>query len=145
MTLSFDGPVLVPVADPDDSERTARAVASHLTPDSRVVVVNVIEKAGGAPDKASMEHREEYADEMFDRARQALADTPATVETDILYGTDVVERIFAEAQDRNADAVAFTAREGNRLAELLTGDVARRMVKEASVPVVALPQVDESV
>ncbi len=77
---------------------------------------------------------------MFDRAREALANSPATIETDVLYGTDVVERTFAEAQDRNADAVVFTAREGNRLAELLTGDVARRMVKEASVPVVALPQ-----
>lgn len=145
MTLTFDGTVVVPVADPDDSERTARAVAPHVTPSSRVVVVNVIEKAGGAPDKASMEQREKYADEMFEQARQALAETPAPVETDVLYGTDVVERIFDEARDRNADAVAFTAREGNRLAELLTGDVARRMVKEASVPVVALPQDDESV
>ncbi|OVE83268.1 universal stress protein [Natronolimnobius baerhuensis] len=140
MTLTFDGTVVVPVADPDDSERTATAVASHLEAGSTAIIVNVIEKAGGAPDKASMAQREEYAADMFDRAREALANSPATIETDVLYGTDVVERTFAEAQDRNADAVVFTAREGNRLAELLTGDVARRMVKEASVPVVALPQ-----
>ncbi|WP_436343701.1 universal stress protein [Natronorubrum sp. FCH18a] len=142
MTLAFDGTIVVPAADPDDGERTATALAPHLTPTSSVVVVNVIEKAGGAPDKASVEQREEYAEEIFERTRGPLETTGATVETDVLYGTDVVERIFTEAKDRNADAVVFAARPGNRLAELLTGDVARRMVKEASVPVVALPQAD---
>lgn len=142
MTLAFDGTIVVPAADPDDGERTATALAPHLTPTSSVVVVNVIEKAGGAPDKASVEQRKEYAEEIFERTRGPLETTDATVETDVLYGTDVVERIFTEATDRNADAVVFAARPGNRLAELLTGDVARRMVKEASVPVVALPQAD---
>ncbi|WP_440764990.1 universal stress protein [Natronorubrum sp. DTA7] len=142
MTLAFDGTVVVPAADPDDGERTATALAPYLTPTSSVVLVNVIEKAGGAPDKASVEQREEYAEEIFERTRGPFETTDATVETGVLYGTDVVERIFTEAKDRNADAVVFTAREGNRLAELLTGDVARRMVKEASVPVVALPQTD---
>ncbi|GAB3669671.1 universal stress protein [Halopiger thermotolerans] len=143
MTLSFDGTVIVPVGDPDDGERTAAALVPHLEPTSTAVVVNVIEKGGGAPDKASMEQREEYAAEIFERARGPLADSSATVETAVLYGTDVVERIFAEAEDRNADAVVFVPREGNRFAELLTGDVARRLVKEASIPVVALPR-DES-
>lgn len=140
MPLTFDETVLVPVADPDDAERTAAAVASRLTPESTVVLVNVIEKAGGAPDKASVEQREAYAEEIFDRARRELASAPGTVDTKILYGTDVVECIFEEARERDAAAVAFSPREGNRLVELLTGDIARRMVKEASVPVVALPQ-----
>ena len=140
MTLSFDGPVLVPVANPEDGERTARALGPHLTESTRVVFVNVIEKAGGAPDKASVEQREEYAAEIFDRARESLAAGDATVETEILYGTDVVERIFTEAADRDADAVVFVPREGKRLTDLLSGDLTRRLVKEASVPVVALPQ-----
>ncbi|AEH35745.1 universal stress protein [Halopiger xanaduensis] len=140
MTLSFDGTIVVPVGDPDDGERTAAALAPYLEPTSTVVVVNVIEKAGGAPDKASTEQREEYAEEIFERTRDPLAESPASVETAILYGTDVVDRIFAEATDRNADAVVFVPREGNRFVELLTGGVARRLVKEASMPVVALPR-----
>lgn len=140
MTLAFDGTIIVPVADPDDGERTGRALVPYLTPTSTVIVVNVIEKAGGAPDKASVEQREEYAEEIFERTRGALESAEGTVQTDILYDTDIVDRIFAEAQDRDADAVVFTARKGNRLTELLTGDVARQMVKKASVPVVALPQ-----
>ncbi|WP_049928429.1 universal stress protein [Halopiger goleimassiliensis] len=139
MTLSLSGTVLLPVADPDDAEETAESLVPYLEETSSVVVVNVIEKAGGAPDKASVEQREAYAEEMFERAESVLTSSPATVETAVLFGTDVVDRIFDEAEDRGVDVVAFSPREGNRLTELLTGDVARRMVKEASVPVVALP------
>ncbi len=143
MTLSFDGTVLVPVADPDDGEETAAALAPYLTPSSTVLVVNVIEKAGGAPDKASVEQREEYAREIFERARGPLEGHAGSVETAILFGTDVVETILEAAVERRVDAVVFEPRGGNRFVELLTGDVARRLVKEASVPVVALPRTGE--
>lgn len=140
MTLTFDGTVIVPVADPDDGERTAASLALHLEPTSTVVAVNVIEKGGGSIDKASVEQREEYAAEIFERIRETLDSEPGAVETTVRYGTDVVEQIFETAKEERADAVVFNARNGNRLAELLTGDVARRLVKDASVPVVALPR-----
>ncbi|WP_254764074.1 universal stress protein [Natrinema marinum] len=143
MTLSFDGTVLVPVADPDDGEETAAALAPYLSPSSTVLVVNVIEKAGGAPDKASVEQREEYAREIFERARGPLEDRAGSVETAILFGTDVAETILEAAIERDVDAVVFEPRKGNRFVELLTGDVARRLVREASVPVVALPRTGE--
>ncbi|EMA28068.1 UspA domain-containing protein [Halobiforma nitratireducens JCM 10879] len=84
MTLTFDATVVVPVADTDDSERTARAVAPSLTSTSTVIVANVIEKSGGALDKASMEQREKHAEEMFDRVRPSLEESPATLETGVL-------------------------------------------------------------
>ncbi|ELY95721.1 UspA domain-containing protein [Natrialba hulunbeirensis JCM 10989] len=140
MTLTFDGTVIVPAADPKDGKRTAEALAPHLDTDSRVVLVNVIEKGGGTIDKAPMEQRKEYADEIFSEARKPLVDAPAAIESETLFGTDIVETIFDAADEYDADAVVFTAREGNRIAELLTGDVARRLVKEGTVPAVALPQ-----
>ena len=139
MTLSFDGTILVPVADPDDGDATAAALAPYLTASSSVLVVNVIEKAGGAPDKASVEQREAYAQEIFERVTDRLEGHAGTVETAILFGTDVVETISEAAVERDVDAVVFEPRAGNRFVELLTGDVARRLVKQASVPVVALP------
>lgn len=146
MTLTFDGTVIVPVADPDDGERTATAIRPYLTPESMVIAVNVIEKAGGAPDKASVEQREEYAAEIFERTTAALDASAAAVETEVRYGVDVVEQIFEAAAVHEADAVAFVPREAGRFTKLLTGDVARRMVTEAAVPVVALPTdgVDEA-
>ncbi|MFC4437677.1 MULTISPECIES: universal stress protein [Natrialbaceae] len=140
MTLALDGTVIVPVADPDDGERTAAALEPHLETSSTVIVVNVIEKSGGGIDKASVEQREEHADDIFRRVRTTLDDAPGTLETKTIYGTDIVERIFEAAREERADAVVFNAREGNRLAELLTGNVARRLVKGAAVPVVALPR-----
>lgn len=92
MTLTFEGTVVVPAADPDDGRRTAAALSPHLGEQGRAIVVYV------------------------------------------------VETTFEAAGDHDADAVAFVAREGNRLAELLSGDPARRLVKEAEVPVVALPE-----
>ncbi|WP_049924767.1 universal stress protein [Halopiger djelfimassiliensis] len=142
MTLAFDGTVLVPVADPDDGARTAAALAPLLTATSTVRVVHVIEKADGAPDKAGVEQRKEYAAEIFDRVREGLASTDAAVETSVLFGTDVVDRIFEEAKTNHVDAVVFEPREGGLFTDLLTGDVSRRLVKEASVPVVALPRGD---
>ncbi|MFC4246370.1 universal stress protein [Natribaculum luteum] len=140
MTLSFDGRVIVPVADPDDAERTAATLAPKIEPTGTAVVVYVVEKAGGGIDKASVEQREGYAERIFERARQPLEAADVPVETEILYGTDVVETIFDGAIDWDADAVAFVPRQSNRLVELLTGDVARKLVRNAEIPVVALPQ-----
>ncbi|WP_207588935.1 universal stress protein [Halomontanus rarus] len=140
MTLTFDGTIVVPVGDPDDGEKTAAALAPRMEPGSRAVVVYVIEKAGGAPDKTSVEQSELYAEDVFAAARGPLEGSSAAVETDARYGTDVVETIFDAAEDREADCVVFVPRESNRLVELLTGDASRKLVKEGSVPVVSLPQ-----
>ncbi len=140
MTLALDGRVMLPVADPDDAERTAKALAPYLGSESTVVIVNVIEKGGGSIDKAPIGRRKEYAEEMFERARAPLSEVETTLETETFFGTDIVETIFEQAESDEIDAVVFMPRKSNRLAELLTGSVARRMVKEASVPVVTLPQ-----
>lgn len=132
---------IVPVANPGDAETTARALVPYLPDDARVTVVYVVEKAGGAPDKASVEQREGVAGDAFQAFRERLtaAAVDATVDTDVLYGTDIVETIFAAARARDATAVAFVPREGGRWARLLTGDLALSLVTHNDRPVVALP------
>lgn len=141
MALTLDGAVLVPVADPVDGEATGEQLTDYVGPNGRVIVVHVIEKSGGI-DEAPAAQREEYAAEIFDAARRPLEDAGIAVETDLLSGDDIVETIFDAAADRRVDAVAFHPRESNRFVELLTGDLARALIKDASVPVVALPQAD---
>ncbi len=140
MSLQFTGRVVVPAADPDDAERTASALAPRLGETATAVVVHVIEKAGGGVDKAPMAAREEYAEEVFGRARGPLAAANGTVDTEIRYGTDVVETVFDVAEEVGADAVVFVPRDGGRIVSWLTGDVARRLIRDAEVPVVALPE-----
>ena len=133
--------VLLPVASVEDAEATARAVAPYLAGTGTVVAVHVIEKAGGAPDKASVEQRETYAGEVFEAVRAELGE----VETDLRFDTAVEDAIFAAAADHDATAIVFTPRGGSRWLRLLTGDVTLHVVTETDRPVVVLPDTgDES-
>lgn len=126
--------VLLPIASREDAEATAAALEGYDV--GEIVAVHVIEKAGGAPDKASVQQREEEAIEIFRVLREAL-DQP--LETEILYGTDVAETIFEAAHDIGASSIIITPRGGSRWIRLLTGDVALSLVTETDLPVVVLP------
>nr|WP_284438658.1 universal stress protein [Halomicroarcula laminariae] len=133
--------VLVPVASPEDAKATVRAVRPYVeSSGGTMTVVNVIEKAGGAPDKASVEQREDYAHEMFGIVRRELGDSNLTLATEIRYGTDVAETIIETAHDIDATAVVFTPRGSSRWVRLLTGDVALSLVSDSDVPVITLPE-----
>jgi nucleotide-binding universal stress UspA family protein len=129
---------LLAVANAPDAEASARALAPYVGDPQRVVAVNVVEKAGGAPDKAPMEEVEAEAERAFDAVREVLG----PVETDLRYGVDVVETIIEAGREHDASAIVFTPRSGGRLVRLLTGDVALSLVTESDRPVVALPDPD---
>ena len=65
------------------------------------------------------------------------------VETEVRYGTDVLEGIFAAAADVDASAIVFKPRGGSRWRQLMSGDVARELVTECDRPVIALPGQDD--
>jgi nucleotide-binding universal stress UspA family protein len=133
---------LLPVADPGDARTTCRAVLPYVERvGGRPVLVHVIEKAGGAPDKAGVEQREQYAEKVFDAARGTLGDVEA--DTELAFGTDVAETIFDVADDVDASVVTFTPRSGSRWLKLLTGDVALDLVTDADRPVLVLPAADD--
>ena len=140
MTDLFDR-VVLPVADPDDAAASAEALSNHEF--GSVLVVHVVEKAGGAVDKASTEQREREAIEMFEAARANFADG-STVDTDIVHGTDVAETIFDVADEFGATAIVITPRGGSRWIRLLTGDVALSLVTETDRPVVVLPDTERA-
>ncbi len=133
--------IVVPVAGPEDARATSRAIDPYLAGETpEVVVVHVIEKAGGAPDKAGVEQRQAYAEEIFDVAREELE--VRALETEIRYGTDIPEAIFGAAGDHDATAIVVTPRGGSRWLRLLTGDVALEVVTRTDRPVVVLPDPD---
>ena len=131
--------VLVPVAGEDDAAATCGVLVPRLSPDSRVTAVHVVEKAGGAPDKASVEQREEVAEAAFDVVERECETSGIAVETRVVYATDVADGILDAADDVDASAIVFTPRGGSRWLDLLTGDVSRSLVKRADRPVVVLP------
>jgi nucleotide-binding universal stress UspA family protein len=136
----FSAPI-VPVANDEDATATARAVLPHVAAaGGRVLLVNVIEKAGGAPDKASVEQREELAAEAFSDFEAIAAEIGVPVETDVLYGTDVAETIVAAAHEADASAIVFRPRRHHGLLDFLAPDVRGRLLEVSDVPVVVLPE-----
>lgn len=130
--------VLLPVADQEDAGTTGRAVKPYLDrAGGTAVAVHVIEKADGAPDKASVEQREEMAESVFEATEDAL--TGLDVDTRIAYGPDIAEAIFDVANDIDATAIVFTPRAGGRWVRLLTGDTALSLITETDRPVIVLP------
>lgn len=129
--------VVIPVADEDVAETTARAAQGYLDDDSEVVLVHVVSE----DDDESESEWEAFAEDAFDSARAVLGS--AGVSTEIRQGEDVVETVFAVADDVEASAVAFRSRGGSRWRQIMAGDVARELVTEARHPVVVLPRADE--
>ena len=130
--------VVVPVASDADAAATAAAIAAYDAEMSDVTLVYVVEKAGGAPDKAGVEQREIAAREAFDTFDAALPNV--TVDREIVYDTDILDGIESVADDVNATAIVFTPRDGGRFVRMLTGDISLRLVTDAGRPVVSLPR-----
>lgn len=134
---------LVPVAGPDDAATTYERFRPYLL-DAGVtpLVVSVIEKAGGAPDKAGVEQREDHAAAAFDAFRDRAGTDGVAVDTELLYGTDVAGTIVDAARAHDATAIVFASRGGGRLANLLSGGVRSSLITNGEYPVVVLPDAE---
>lgn len=130
------GRVLVPVASEDVAEQTAVMARDYLDPDSEVRVLHVVQDEQAFAE-ASDEEWEALAEDAFERFGEVYGDD---VETEIRHGTDIAETIFAVADDVAASAIMFVPRGGSRWRQIMSGDVARTLVAEATRPVIALPR-----
>ncbi|WP_227379857.1 universal stress protein [Haladaptatus halobius] len=138
--------ILVPVASESDAETTCQALLPYLDRDtSEAKIVHVIEKADGAPDKASPEQLQEEAEKMFDRAIEQFTNADFTnFETEVRYGTNVADAIVDAGREYGASAIVFTPRGGKRWTRLLTGDVANSLLTNTDRPVITLPPEEDS-
>ncbi|MFA9415807.1 universal stress protein [Natrinema sp. HArc-T2] len=138
--------IVVPIASEDDADETCQAILDTIDDEDEhptIHAVHVIEKAGGAPDKAGVEQREERAARIFDRVGAFLADESVTLETELLYGTDVAATVLDRARELDATAIVFTPRGASRWLKLLSGDVERKLLSQADRPLVVLPRSDQ--
>ncbi|TKX59984.1 universal stress protein [Halorubrum sp. SS7] len=130
------GHVLLPVANEEDALRTARALDPYDP--ARVTALHVVEKGDGVPDKTPVEQSEELAAESYAAVRTVFPDAAEHT----AYARDVVEAIFDAADEVDASAIAYQSRGGNRLVQLLSGDLSAEIATDAPVPVIALPRAD---
>ncbi|AEM57022.1 universal stress protein [Haloarcula hispanica N601] len=128
--------VLLPVANEDDGLTTATALEPYEP--EQVTALHVVEKGEGVPDKTPVEQSEELAAESYAAVRTVFPDADDRT----AYARDVVEAIFDVAEEVEASAIAYRSRGGGRLMQFLSGDLSLKLVTNAEVPVIALPQTD---
>lgn len=133
--------LLIPVATDEDARATSAALQPYLDDIERVTAVHVIEKAGGAPDKAPLEKRREDASDFLAIVDSSLSESVA-VDTRTVFATDIVPAFFSTANEVGADAIAIRARGGSRIKRILAGDVTTKLVTNPSIPVISLPNPD---
>ncbi|MFA9518441.1 universal stress protein [Halopenitus sp. H-Gu1] len=132
--------VLVPIANEADAADTYDALVDYIDTRTTILVIHVIENAGGEIDKAGVEQRTEIAETAFKALRGLANADDVSIETGIHYGTDVAATIHAAADERDATAIAFRSRGGGPLLEFLSGSVRTKLVTEGDLPVIALPR-----
>jgi nucleotide-binding universal stress UspA family protein len=136
--------LLVPVADAGDARATADGLAPHLDAVDRITAVHVVQKAGGAVDKAPLVKRRHDGIDFLATVERRLWDEDVAVRTQVVYGRDVADTIVDTALEAGATAIAFRSRGGNRLVRWLSGDTAFKLVSTPDLPVVSLGTPDHS-
>ena len=126
--------VLLPVANEEDARKTAESLKPY-NPD-HVTALHVVEKGEGVPDKTPVEQSEELAEESYAAVRAVFPDA----DDHTAYSRDVVGAIFDAAAEVDASAIAYRSRGGNRIMQFLSGDLSLKLVTQAELPVIALPQ-----
>lgn len=137
--------VYVPIANPADATATARALQHHAHEDSEIIVTHVVEKGEGVPDKAAVPQRQQYAEEAYETFLDVFPDGWGNVRFITLYGRNVAKTIIEGADEADATVIAFTPRGTSRWVRLVTGDVARNLIENSEIPVIALPEPPSSI
>ena len=125
--------VVVPVERVDDARRTAAAL-DQFEP-SRITVLYVIEQNTGGIDPVPSSHLAEKGAEAFEAFRETFPDA----EEHLAQSDNPVEGIYEAATELGATAIAYRARGGSRLVQLLSGDHSLRLVVDPPLPIVSLP------
>jgi len=129
--------ILVPIADPDDAEETARALRPHLDPNTTLIVTHVIQ--GEAVETSVREGRDQFAGATYETFSDILYRYDLQFEWVTLEGREVAEAIIDGVEMTEATLVAFTPRDIDTWSRTIAGDPGGRLIRKSSVPVMVFP------
>lgn len=129
--------ILVPLADPDDAERTARALRPHLDAGSELVITHVAE--GDGPETSIARGRDHFAEDTYETFIGVLDSPGVRLEWVTLQGRAVAEAVIDGTAAVDATLIAFVPRGLDGWARLVSGDAGRRLIRDAHVPVLVFP------
>jgi nucleotide-binding universal stress UspA family protein len=130
--------ILVPLADPDDAGRTARALRPHVDADSELVLTHVAE--GSGPETEIARGRNYFAEETYETFINVLDREQIRLEWVTLQGREVAEAVIDGTAAVDATLIAFTPRGLDGWARIISGDPGGRLMRDANVPVMVFPE-----
>ncbi|TKR25435.1 universal stress protein [Natronomonas salsuginis] len=129
--------ILLPLADPDDAERTARAIRPYLDEETTLIITHVTQ--GEAAGTTVAMGRDRFAEEIYETFIAVLGRQDLTIEWVTLEGRDVSEAIIDAIGTLEATLMAFTPRDLDTWSRTLAGDPGSRLVRDADIPVMVFP------
>jgi nucleotide-binding universal stress UspA family protein len=129
--------ILLPLADPDDAERTARAIRPYLDEETTLIITHVTQ--GEAAGTTVAMGRDRFAEEIYETFIAVLGRQDLTIEWVTLEGRDVSEAIIDTIGTLEATLMAFTPRDLDTWSRTLAGDPGSRLVRDADIPVMVFP------
>jgi len=129
--------VLLPLADPDDAERTARAIRPYLSDELTLIITHVTE--GEAAGTTIATGKDQFVEEIYETFIAVLGRQEIRIEWVTLEGRDVSEAITDAISTVEATLVAFTPRDIDTWSRTLAGDPGAQLVRDTDVPVMVFP------
>lgn len=133
--------ILVPLADVEDAERTARAVRPHLSPGTTLIVTHVNQGENGGTTVET--GRDEFAETIYERFHSVLFSIldPEDLQFEwvTLQGREVSEALTDAVDIVDASLVVFTPRDVEVWNRTLAGDPGGRLIRDTEVPVMVFP------
>lgn len=139
MTPSIFGRIFSPIAEENDVDAKCEAEVLFLEPEGAIVVVYVIEKTESTPDKSLFDAGRKQADAIFIIVQEQSTETSHDVQTELRFGTAVVDEILHVAEEFDASSICFAPRLGSRWIKLLSGDHAYWLTTETELLVLVFP------
>lgn len=129
--------ILVPIADPDDAEETARALRPHLDPNTTLIVTHVTR--GETTETSIKTGRDQFAGATYETFSAILYRDDLQFEWVTLEAREVAEALVDAIEMTGATLVAFTPRDIDAWSRTIAGDPGGQLIREADVPVMVFP------
>ena len=129
--------ILLPLAGPDDADRTARAIRPHIESETTLIVSHVTQ--GNAAETTVKTGQDQFAQTTYETFVSLFDRSDVQLEWVTLEGREIAEALTDAVEIVNATTVVFTPREQGNQRRLLTGDPSSQLIHDASVPVMAVP------
>lgn len=130
--------ILLPLAGPDDADRTARAIRPYIESGTTLVICHITQ--GESAETAVKTGQDQFAQTTYETFVSLFDRSDVQLRWATLEGREVTEALTDAADILDATVIVYTPRDLDSQSRLITADPGSQLVRNASVPVMAFPE-----